>query len=240
MSGSLGENTKGKSFDHGIFTKILRNSVNDLKQVDYNIVKSKEADLDIYIKMLSNANIPELSKYAQLALYINAYNAFTLKLIIENKGIKSIKDIPAKKRWKHKRWSVDSRLLSLDEIENKIIRAEFKEPRIHFACVCASFSCPPLRNEAFKADSLNEQLNDQAKTFLSSNGNFIYNESTNTLRLSSIFDWYLGDFGGREKLVEYIQPFISDTVYEKIRSNIQNIKIEYLPYDWRLNGNWNQ
>ena len=125
--------------------------------------------------------------------------------------------------------------LSLNQVENKIIRPEFREPRIHFAVVCAAKSCPPLRSEAFVADRLGQQLNSQTRAFIRNTNFNRYDTATNTLSLSRIFEWYSGDFGrGDNALATYVARYIGGDASNAIKANPP--RIEYLDYDWSLNG----
>lgn len=189
---------------------------------------------------MAKADADSLSNYEYLALMLNAYNAFTLKLIIEHKGIESIKDISSGKRWDDKRWNVGDKTLSLNEIEHDIIRKRYGEPLVHFALVCAAKSCPKLRNEPFTGSKLLAQLNDQAAHFFSQQQNFRWDADSNKVYLSEILDWFRYDFAENEKgVVEYAVSYIDPQAAEGIKGSNENIKIKYISYDWSLNGKWN-
>ena len=143
--------------------------------VDYeNLVKDK--NLEKYIDALSKFDPSTLTnKNDKLAFWINAYNAYTLKIIVDNYPISSINDLHSGGRiiahilkttvWDKDFVIIDNKKITLNYIEHDIIRPKFKDPRIHFALVCGAMSCPPLRNEAYIGDKLDEQLNDQGKSF---------------------------------------------------------------------------
>jgi len=137
--------------------------------VDYRGFKNEEEKLNQYLRELEKTDSSGLSGKGQFAFYINAYNAWALKLILDHyPGIKPIKEAGSffKSPWKKKICRIDGDMISLDNIEHKILRARFKDPRVHFAINCASKSCPPLRSEPCREDVLDMQLNDQAANFI--------------------------------------------------------------------------
>ena len=123
---------------------------------------------------------------------------------------------------------------SLDDIEHGILRKKYREPRIHFALVCASASCPKLRREAFTAERLDSQLNDQARDFLTDSTKNVVKVTNNTVYLSKIFRWFKGDFvSGRQSIQSYIASFFEGELAKKLHAG--EFKERYLPYDWSLN-----
>ena len=163
--------------------------------------------------------------------WLNAYNAFTVKLIVDNYPVNSIKDIKngipfVNTVWDIKFIRIEGATYDLNNIEHGIIRARFEEPRIHFAVNCASKSCPKLANRAFVSNKLDEQLTDAAKSFLrQSDENQI---AKNHLKLSKIFSWYGGDFKKEGSLIDYLNKYSEITIDD-------NAKIDFLDYDWSLN-----
>lgn len=236
MSGGLGENTSGQTFEHAEWAKLLAAHVAADGKVNYSGFSREQVLLNSYLTRLAGAQVNTLTKYDQLALYINAYNAFTVRLVIDHPNIQSIKDIPEYERWKGRTWQIGTEQVTLDALENQIIRPRFKEPRIHFALVCASIGCPPLRREPYTGARLNEQLDDQAKKFLATKTNFDWQAAQSILELSSIFDWYAGDFGGEDKLVEFMRPYVAAQTYTEIATRRKNVKVRFSEYDWRLNA----
>ncbi len=211
--------------DHSQWDKLLKKYVNNAGFVDYKGFKSDKAKLDDYLKMLSEKKpTDDWSVQELLAYYINLYNAATVKLIVENYPLKSIKDIDG--AWTKGRVSVGNKELSLGGIENGILR-KMNEPRIHFAINCASISCPKLMNEAYTAAKINEQLDNATKEFINSDKNDI---SASNPKLSSIFDWYQKDFkvGGKQNVIGFINQ------YSKTKINT-DAKITYKDYNWDLN-----
>ncbi|MGL1903800.1 MAG: DUF547 domain-containing protein [Fibrobacterales bacterium] len=198
--------------------------------VDYNHLASDKlldkAKPNFNLTQKEYHTLPDLEKLAYL---INAYNFYTLKLIVDNYPVKSIKDLGGvfSSPWSKEFIPLFKGFnnVSLDDIEHKMIRKEFDEPRIHFAVVCASIGCPPLRNEAFTAQNLPQQLQSQAVTFLKDpSKNYIKGTK---LYLSKIFDWYGSDFDKQHgSYLKFIQNIL-DTKHNDI---------EWLDYDWNLNS----
>lgn len=218
---------------HNTWTELLSQHVDEAGHVNYKGIKEKESDLDAYLKLLSsNHPTEDWSKNDQLAFWINAYNAFTVKLIVTNYPVKTIKELggsiyKVNTPWDIKFINIGDETYDLNNIEHNIIRKQFEEPRIHFAVNCASVSCPALRNEAFEGKKLNEQLDDQAKRFINDK---LKNQLTGkTARLSKIFSWFRGDFSKEQMtVVKFINKYSETKITEKT-------KISYLDYDWNLN-----
>ena len=234
-SGTDGSSRKlSDPVDHKIWDELLKAHVDNKGMVDYKGMIADSTKLNKYLEMLS-VNVPDKkvwSDAAQLAYWINAYNAFTVQLIIRNYPVGSIKDIAGgipfiNTPWDVKFIHIGDKTYDLNNIEHGIIRKEFDEERIHFAVVCAAMSCPPLRNEAYTADALNAQLDDQAHTFFNDPSK---NQITaNSAKISPILKWYGGDFKDKApSLREYINQY-SDV---KIK---EGVDIEFNDYDWSLN-----
>lgn len=210
--------------NHNLWNSLLQKHVSTQGNVSYKGFKESEKELDDYLGFLSE-NTPQNSwtKADKLAYWINAYNAFTVKLIIDNYPVKSIKDI--KKPWDKKFIPIGDKLLSLNHIEHEILR-KMKEPRIHFAIVCASVSCPKLQNTAFEPSKTEEQLNNATKEFLSDSAR---NElSQNSIKISKIFKWFSSDFKQNGSLIDFLN------IYSEITIS-QNAKKSFKDYDWNLN-----
>ncbi|MFK7972736.1 MAG: DUF547 domain-containing protein [Bacteroidia bacterium] len=223
----------GPKADHSTWNTLLKKHVSD-KGVNYKGFIAEKATLESYLKHLSE-NVPAKtwSKNATKAYWINAYNAFTVKLIIDNYPLKSIKDLSStiavptvSTIWAKKWFTLGGKEMSLDNIEQGILRKNYDDARIHAALNCASVSCPPLRAEAFTAAKLDAQLDEQMKAWLSDKSRNII--SPNHLQLSKIFTWYGGDFKTQGTLVEYIQRFTDVKI-------AADAKISFLDYDWNLN-----
>jgi hypothetical protein len=218
------------AIDHSLIGDVLKDHVDAAGMVNYAAIKNEPGKLDRYIAHVSKVETDKLPREEKLALYINAYNAFTLKLITERYPLKSIMDIPEDQRWKAVRWNIGGTIYSLDQIENEVIRPTFKEPRIHFALVCAANSCPPLRNEMYTAAKLESQLVEQTKRCLSSADWVSVHAQANSVRLHKLLDWYAADFGDVLKYAATYNPSLAELLKTNAKPNV-----EYAEYDWALN-----
>ncbi|MEM0938171.1 MAG: DUF547 domain-containing protein [Bacteroidota bacterium] len=220
---------------HTTFDDLLQKYVDDKGLIDYEGLKADRSKLKMYLSLLeSNPPQKNWTESEKLAYWINAYNAYTLELILSYHPVKSIKDIGSTIKipfvstaWDIKFINIGDETYDLNNIEHGIIRKEFDEPRIHFALVCAAISCPKLRKEAYLPETLDEQLELAAKEFLS---NPQKNEFKNakSAKLSKLFNWYKGDFENNSSLIEYINE------YAPIKL-AQDAKIRWHEYDWSLN-----
>ncbi len=221
--------------NHSEWNDILKTntSVSD-KQTSfhYESLKNNQTKFDSYLNSIENLSKKEFKKFSKdekLAFWINVYNAYTVKLILNNYPLKSIKKIGGwfSSPWKIKFIKLFGKKISLDMIEHQIIRKKFNEPRIHFAVNCASIGCPSLLTEAFVAKNLNEQLDKAAINFLNNPMKNKYDSKTNTLFLSKIFDWYGNDFNKKHgSYLEFVKKYIK---YPK------DVKQKWLDYNWNLN-----
>ncbi|NJB71870.1 hypothetical protein GGR42_002332 [Saonia flava] len=203
---------------------LLQKHVSKNGDVDYKKFKNNMDLLNDYLDgMATNNPKKDWGKNEKLAYYINIYNAATVKLILDNYPLKSIKDI--KKPWSKKWVWIGDKQWSLGDIEHKILR-KMDEPRIHFAINCASYSCPKLLNEAYIPTKIEAQLQQATASFLNdSTKNTITSEK---MQLSKIFKWYYKDFTKSGNLINYIESASGVQLPE-------NISIEYLDYNWSLN-----
>ena len=220
--------------DHSLYAGLLKKHVKG-GVVDYKGIKNEEATLDQYLKVLEKTDTKTLPRNEQFAFYINAYNAWTIKLILSGyPGIKSIKDLGSffKSPWKKKICRIDGDVISLDNIEHDILRPRFKDQRIHFVVNCASKSCPPLRSEPYQGDVLDNQLTEMAKTFI--NAPERNHLQGNTLYVSSIFKWYSEDFN--DDIVGFFTKYAQGELRDGLKKHAGEIEVEYLDYDWTLNG----
>ncbi|WP_148232089.1 DUF547 domain-containing protein [Maribacter sp. HTCC2170] len=213
-----------QSLNHDAWDQLVKKHVDDKGNVDYKRFKEDAEQLNGYIDFLSKNPISRTAKKEErLAYYINLYNAGTVQLILEHYPLESIKNIF--RPWGKDRLVIGDNKYSLGEIEHDILR-KMNEPRIHFAINCASFSCPKLLNEAYTASKMEKQL--QRATFEFINDVSKNKISQNTVSLSKIFKWYKGDFTKKNSLIDYIEKY-SDIEFS------DDLDIEYLTYDWRLN-----
>ncbi len=213
-----------------IFNNLLQTHVSNNGIVDYKSFKADEAKLDSFISYLEKTS-PEStwSENKQKAFWINAYNAYTIKLILENYPLKSIMDIKkdGKTAWKIPFAKVGGKTYTLDHIEHEILRKKLFDPKIHVGVNCASGSCPKLGNIAFTEENVDAELTKLMKAFV--------NDPTRNkigkkkVQISEIFNWFKGDFTKNGSVIDYLNKY-SNT---EIKSNA---KINHLKYDWSLNG----
>lgn len=223
--------------DHSLYGDLLEKYV---KQgiVDYQGFKNEESKLDAYLKVLEETDTHKLSRDEQLAFYINAYNAWTIKLILSAyPDIKSIWDLGSRILWwknpfKKKIVRIEGKAISLDDLEHGMIRPRFKEPRVHFAVNCASKSCPPLISEPYQGSIVNRQLDTSARAFL--NNPERNRLEGNTLYVSKIFKWFKDDFN--DDVLGFFLRFAQESLKENLTANREKIEVKYLDYDWSLNG----
>ncbi len=210
--------------DHGEWSALLGQYVNGQGQVNYRGFIKDSTALNNYLGQLAeNAPTEDTSRNEKLAYYINLYNAATVKLILVNYPLKSIKNI--KKPWDRKWVKAGKATLSLGQIEHDILR-KMGEPRIHFAINCASQSCPKLLNRAFTATQLDEQLDMVTREFIRDD---THNRiSRDAVVLSRIFQWYKNDFTEDGSLLAYI------ATYTELRPD-SDARISYKDYNWSLN-----
>jgi len=213
--------------------------------VNYSALKQDQAQLDAFLESIASLQRKEYenwNKEQQIAFWVNAYNAITLKVIIDHYPLKrrgltglafpsnSIRQIPGV--WDKISHRVLEKETTLNEIEHEILRKQFQDPRIHFALVCASIGCPVLRDEPFQADLLDDQLDEQIRQFLATPEKFRYDKAKNTLYLSPIFKWFKKDFEQTDGIVQFIKKYVPENVASTIS---EKSKIEWLDYDWSLN-----
>jgi len=210
--------------DYTSWDTFLKKYVSVSGDVDYKSIKANRKELDAITKSFSAVSVlPSWSKNDQLAFWINAYNIFTIQLIVDNYPIKSIQNLDGGKTWDVKRITMNGKKYSLNNIENDIIRPQFKDARIHFAVNCAAKSCPPILNAAFFGKSLDTQLEAVTKKFI--NNSKFQTIAASKLTLSKIFDWYAVDFGD-------INTFVNK--YSTVKVN-KNTVVIFKEYDWTLN-----
>lgn len=192
-------------------------------RVNYKGLKADADALDRVARAFSAQTPADTwSKNERLAFWINVYNAFTLKLIVDHYPVKSITLLDGGKPWDVKRVQIGGTAYSLNQIENEIIRPQFKDARIHFALNCAAKSCPPLYNKAFLPASLNKQLDQRTRAYIRA---LSKGWTATTVELSKIFEWYKDDFGD-------LRAFLNAYVSKKIAPGAT---IKFAEYNWDLN-----
>lgn len=213
--------------------------------VSYGELAADSAALDGYLLSLAEISAVELSSFDRpqaMALWINAYNALTIRLILDHPDVASIRDIDG--AWDSKHFTVAGRSLTLNAIEHDILRVEYPDARLHMVLVCAARSCPELLSDAFTADQLEAQLDAASRSFVADVTRNRFDPMSNTLHVSHIFEWYGGDFvsgyaerGGGSDHAAAIRGFFSVYLeHEAVAS--PDVGVEWLDYDWRLNGSW--
>ena len=225
-------------FDHSTFDALLKKHVNVDGWVDYDGLHGDSVRLDEYLGAVARAPFDTMSRDEKLALLINAYNASTLRLILDFHPVKSIKNIPTAKRWDHQRWVVGGHTLSLNDIEHKQIRPKFDEPRIHFALVCAAVGCPKLRNEAYDAGRIDAQLDDQMRYAHEHDRWLRFDADRAVLRLTKLYDWYGSDFTQTGMTVQQYAAQYSAPLKQALDEG-RRIKVRWLDYSWVLNSRAN-
>ncbi len=257
---SQAQETKEHGFDSSGYDWVLKTFVNEQAMVDYSKLKAQRRQLDAFAAAMGKLTSDTYEKWSEkdkIAFWLNAYNGLTLKAIIDNYPIESsflrsriypknsIRQIAGV--WKKITFMVMGRNMTLGHIEDRILRAKFDEPRIHMAMVCAAMGCPPLRNEPYEGDKLDEQLDDQTRRFLGNSAKFKIDRGKNPLRLSSIFEWFAGDFvkkygpkkniGKHDKkesaALNFVALYLTGVQKDYVLAG--KFKIKYLQYDWSLN-----
>ena len=229
--GALGQ----AGVSHKSFDELLQKYVDESGMVDYKGFEADRSKLKSYLKILeTNPPKDSWTDDQKLAYWINAYNAYTIELILTHYPVKSIKEIGSTIKipfvstaWDVKFINIGGEEYDLNNIEHGIIRKEFDEPRIHFALVCAAMSCPKLQNRAYFPETLDRQLTQASKQFLADGSKNEF-KSASKAKISKLFNWYGGDFNNEGTLIEYLNK------YAPIRLNA-DARIDWQDYDWALN-----
>lgn len=212
-----------------LFDAFLQENCSDEGVVSYKNAKENPKNLKQYISYLQKTKVQEdWSDNKEKAFWINAYNAYTIQLILDHYPLKSILDIRIKGKdaWNHRFAVVGGETYTLNEIEHEILRKKFVDPRIHVGVNCASFSCPPLFNSAFTEANIEAHLEQLMHTFVNDSKR---NElSAKKVKLSKIFEWYQEDFVRDGSLISYLQKYSEVPLTSKT-------KVRYLEYNWNLN-----
>jgi hypothetical protein len=259
-SDASGIGVSDKGFNYDGYAAVLKQYVDDTGMVNYKGLKTKPERLKAFLVGMGRLDRKSFEKWTEpqkIAFWLNAYNAFTLKAIVDNYPIKSsffrsrvwpknsIRQIPGV--WNKLKFKVMGKDYTLEHIEHKILRKEFDEPRIHVAMVCAAMGCPPLRNEPYLGERLAEQLDDQSRRFLANPRQLKIDRDKNLLYLSQILDWFSADFvkkyapkdkiGKHDKKASAVLSFVAAYRPDSDRDYLLGgkFKIKYLKYDWSLN-----
>jgi hypothetical protein len=228
--------TGTQAFDHSTWNTLLADTVTD-GFVDYAVMRERRAELDRYLGRIAEAELGALSRDHLMALLINAYNAYTVASILDHPDVESIREIDGV--WKERKHRVGGFEVTLDEIEHGLLRPYFKDPRVHVAVNCASWSCPPLPAWAFDGERLDAQLEEWTRAFFADPDYATLRDGK--LWLSRILDWYGGDFTApdAEPRADTLAGFVARYAAEPLRTAIEeaggNPPIEFFEYDWSLN-----
>lgn len=249
------QRSPGFDHRHAVWDALLRQHVvlapdGNASNLRYAAMRAQHSALKTYLDGLSAVPAAAFEAWTsdqQLAFLINAYNAFTVELVLSRyPDLKSIKDLGGllQSPWKKTFFRLLGKDRSLDDIEHGLIRAPgaFDDPRIHMAVVCASVGCPMLRNEAYVADRLGGQLDDGLRRFLSDRSRNRFDAATGTLSVSRIFDWYRKDFEQGHKGIASLQTVFAGHA-EALASSVPaqsdiragRYRLAFLDYDWALN-----
>jgi len=243
--------TADAAFDHQYkaFGSVLDAAVSHGK-VDYNAVKQHQPELDAHLNTVANLSAGEFETFSraqQLAFYINAYNGRILHEVASHYPIKSVMDIQGV--FKKNTFTVAGRLLTLDRLENEVLRPTFHEPRIHFAINCAARSCPPLQGKPFTANQLDQQLEQAARGFMTDPKQNRYDPTSNTVQISKLLEWFGGDFLSKypdasprkgltpeqAAVLTFAAQFVGQGPMKTfLRSGTP--RVVFMEYDWRLNS----
>ncbi|MBI5777396.1 MAG: DUF547 domain-containing protein [Nitrospirae bacterium] len=220
-------------FSHRAFDEVLQAHVKD-GVVDYPSV-AKDARFPAYLDQLNRVDPNALpDRRHRLACWINAYNAFAIKGILD--GYSPLSLIGQWRYFIARTYPVGGESITLYDLEKKVLIPDFREPRIHFAIVCASQSCPKLRSQAFMADQLDAQLEENARAFINDLSKNRFDREQHVAYLSKIFEWFEPDFRTHaESLLNYVRRYVNDPELAADLA-MQPYRIEFLEYDWRLNG----
>ena len=227
------------TFDYAKFDQILKTYVDDQGLVDYNAM-AKDPRFQDTIESLKSVNTDKMTPNARLAFWINAYNAVTLDKVIKWKPKNSVRETLIPGLWTSTKFFtsrehfVAGRQLSQDDIEHEILRKQLNDPRIHFAIVCASSSCPKLARFAFTEENVQRQLEAETRKYINSSRGVRIDRAENTLYLSKVFDWFASDFKNKSgSVLAFIKPYLDEDAMAFLE---RKPKISYIHYNWALNA----
>lgn len=208
---------------------------------NYKALKKDSKSFEGYLSTLSALSSKDFEKFSRdqkMAFLINAYNAFTVKLVIDNYPVKSIKDIGGifSSPWKKEFYTLLGKKRNLDYIEHGVLRVKYKEPRVHYAVNCASLGCPNLQNKAFTADNLEAMLAKGEKDFFNQSEKNNVDKKAKEVNVSKIFDWFGVDFKNKYgSVAKYLASVVNTDSDTKAKIASGKFDIEYTDYSWKLN-----
>ncbi len=216
--------------EHATLDAALAQHVDADGFVEYAALADNRDGLDEYLQSLATLDLSSIEGDEKLATLINAYNAFMLELVLDAWPIENV-ERDLEQPFEKKHFTLGGKDVSLNEVEHEMIRKEFDEPRIHWAVVCGAFSCPKLRSEAYTADKLEDQLQEQAE-YVHNGPRYVEYDGGDTIRLTPLYDWYAEDFNDGDALT-YAAQFLPAL---KDRLDAGNPPaVEFLDYSWAVN-----
>lgn len=223
-------------FSHELFDQVLQEYVDSQGRVDYARLKSDPGTLESYLDLLAvNAPGDNATFQTGLAFWINAYNALTIKGVLDHYPTTSVRKVKLFGGFFSRiKFQVGGRSYTLDNIEHDIIRYEFGDPRIHFALVCASLGCPILEKRAFVPETLEKRLDNTTANFINNPEKVRLDRENSILHLSQIFEWYAEDFEDTHgSVINFISEYLPEADAAFLKK--EEVRIQYLKYDWSLN-----
>ena len=222
------------SFSHDLFNQVLQEHV-DKGRVDYAKLKANPKKLEAYLDLLAVAKPTEMAFNAQLAFWINTYNALVIKGVIDHYPTRSVRKVKLLGGFFSRlKFQVAGETYTLNQIEHDIIRKEFVDPRTHFALVCASIGCPPLENTVFLPETIEEQLDAVTLKFVTNPEKVRLDRTERSVYLSKIFKWYKKDFTeGYDGVADFLTDYLPSADAAFVLA--KDVKFRYLDYNWTLN-----
>jgi hypothetical protein len=232
QAGTIAEPIDHRQWDE-LLSRYVKPSADGINRVDYAALKQNDAaTLSAYLAAMQAIDITQYPRDEQFAYWVNLYNAATLDLILANYPLTSIRDIGliGQGPWKEKILTVDGKELSLDDIEHGILRPIWKDVRIHYAVNCASIGCPNLANRAYSAKRLEQMLDEAAKSYINHPRGF--SRVNGELVASSIYDWYVSDWGNQADVLNHARKYATPETKELLKNSTS---VDAFHYDWSLN-----
>lgn len=228
-----------------LLARYVRASADGINRVDYAAWSGNGADraaLDDYVSELASQRPSGFARERAFAYWINLYNAATLKVVLARYPVASIRDIRSEGvldprgligPWRTRLVEVEGRRLSLDDIENTILRPTFRDPRVHYAINCASIGCPNLMARAWRSETLEADLDAAARDYVNHSRGVVV-AADGAVRASRIYDWFSADFGGADSaIIAHVRRYAEPELAERLAGVS---RIAGYDYDWSLNG----
>lgn len=233
-SGESSELCDSDRVEHRLFDRLLSKHVNASGRVDWPALAKEGVLLDKYLALLARTDVKKLSDDERKAFYLNAYNAATMRLVLDHYPIDSILDVPEELRWSKERWRIGGATWSLETLFNDAILPSFDDERAWFAVSRASCGGPPLRNEAYTATNLARQLDDQRERVLTDERIVALDADAGEVRLAGFLDWFDGSLtSSRDSILDYLSKHRADILAAKVAD--ADLDVVWLDHDWALN-----